>query len=187
MECGCGKSDARIEVKKGDAMLLRKLLVCVFLLAILPSVASAEGSGPEIGQPSPNLIGHTLDGDKPYRLKNDIGRPKVINFFWVGCKPCRQEMPELAQLEKQYTGVKFIAVHTKAEKPEVVEKFVKSLSGAPSNIILTSGGLEDIFHFIGLPHTIVLDSNNVVVTNLSGYTPNNMQRLTTALQELKKQ
>jgi thiol-disulfide isomerase/thioredoxin len=166
-------------------MLLRNLLACAILLAAVPTFASEEGHGPEIGQPSPNLIGRTLD-DKSYRLKNDKGSPKVINFFWIGCKPCRQEMPELAQLEKQYTGVKFIAVHTQAEKPEVVEKFVQSLSGAPSNIVLTSGGLQDSFHFFGLPHTIVLDSNNVVLMNLSGYTPNNMQRLTTMLQELTK-
>lgn len=167
-------------------MLLRNFLVCVFLLATLPTVVcAAEARGPEIGQPSPNLIGRTLD-DKPYRLKSDKGSPKVINFFWVNCKPCRQEMPELSKLEKQYPGVKFIAVHTRAEKPEVVEKFVKSLAGAPSNIVLTSGGLEDIFHYVGLPHTIVLDRDNVVLMNLSGYTPNNTQRLTTALQELTK-
>lgn len=167
-------------------MLLRNFLVCVFWLAALPAaVCAAETNGPEIGQPSPNLIGHTLD-DNPYRLKNDKGRPKVINFFWVNCKPCRKEMPELAQLEKQYKGVKFIAAHTQAEKPEVVEKFVKSLAGAPSNIVLTSGGLQDTFHYVGLPHTIVLDGDNVVLMNLSGYTPDNMQRLTKVLQELTK-
>jgi len=155
------------------------------LLALPVAVYAAEGGGPEVGQISPNLIGRTLD-DKSYRLKSDKGSPKVINFFWVSCEPCRQEMPELAQLEKQYTGVKFISVHTQEENPENVAKFVKSLLGAPSNIVLTSGGLQKTFQYLGLPHTIVLDSDNVVLMNLSGYTPDNTQRLIKALQELTR-
>lgn len=158
-----------------------------FIWALLLASPAAMGAtiGPEIGQPSPNLVGHTLD-DHIYRLKSDKGSPKIINFFWVSCKPCRQEMPELAKLEKRYPRVKFISVHTQPDKPENVAKFVKSLSGAPSNIVLTSGGLQDTFHYLGLPHTIVLDSGNIVQMNLAGYTPENMKRLREALQQMAK-
>ena len=167
-------------------MLVRNLCGAVLLLLALPvAVCAAEGSGPEVGQPSPNLIGRTLN-DTPYRLKSDKGSPKVINFFSVTCKPCRQEMPELAKLEKQYAGVKFISVHTQEAQPEAVEKFVKALPSAPSTIVLTSGGVQETFHYLGLPHTIVLDSNNVVLMNLVGYTPDNMRRLSKALQDLTK-
>lgn len=165
-------------------MWMKKFIWAVLLLAS-PAAMSAT-IGPEVGQPAPNLVGHTLD-DQIYRLKSDKGSPKVINFFWVSCKPCRQEMPELAKLEKQYIGVKFISVHTQPDNPENVAKFVKSLSGAPSNIVLTSGGLQDTFHYLGLPHTIVLDSDNVVLMNLVGYTPDNMRRLGKMLHELTKQ
>ncbi|HLP97297.1 MAG TPA: TlpA disulfide reductase family protein [Sideroxyarcus sp.] len=168
-------------------MLIKNLLGALLVLAALPaSVYAGTGTGPEIGKPSPNLIGRTLD-DKSYRLKGDQGAPKVINFFWVGCKPCRLEMPELAKLEKQYAGIKFISVHTQDELPESVEKFVKSLSGAPSTIVLTSGGVQETFNYMGLPHTIVLDSNNVVLLSLSGYTPDNMKLLNTTLKKLAKQ
>ena len=156
-------------------------------LSMLPLsvVYAANSNGPEVGQPAPNIIGRTLD-DQSYRLKSDKGSPKVINFFWVGCKPCRQEMPELAKLENQYKGVKFISVHTLAEQPENVSKFVKSLVGAPSNIVQTTGGIQETFQYQGLPHTMLLDSENVVLMNLSGYTPENMQRLSKALQQLPK-
>ena len=168
-------------------MFLKNLLVAALLSCMLPAgVFAAETNGPVVGQVAPNLIGRTLDG-KSYRLKSDKGSPKVINFFWVLCKPCREEMPELAQLEKQYTGFKFIAVHTQDEKTETVEKFIQSLSGAPSNIVLTSGRIQETFKFLGLPHTVVLDSDNVVLLNLSGYTPDNMQSLAEALQKLSVQ
>lgn len=167
-------------------MTLGKLVSAVAIASMLPVMAYAEeGSGPEVGHPAPSFIGRTLD-DKSYRLKNDKGRPKVINFFWVECIPCRQEMPELAKLEKQYTGVKFISVHTVDARPEVVVDFLKKLSGAPSNIVLTSGGLQETFNYRGLPHTMVLDGDNVVVLNLSGFNPDNMRLLNKAVQQLAK-
>jgi thiol-disulfide isomerase/thioredoxin len=159
-------------------------LMTVALLAVSPLALGAT-VGPTVGQPAPNFLGRTLD-DNSYRLKSDTGKPKVINFFSLTCKPCRQEMPELGKLEKQYPGVKFISVNTNDDKLEVVAKFVKALPGSPSNIVLTSGGLQETFHYLGLPHTIVLDSDNVVLMNLVGYTPENIKRLHQALQEIAK-
>jgi thiol-disulfide isomerase/thioredoxin len=148
-------------------------------------VQAEEGTGPQVGKPVPNLIGRTL-GDEPYLLKKDKGSPKVINFFAVSCKPCRVEMPELAKFERRFKGVKFISVHALNENPAIVAKFVKSLSDAPSNIILTEGGLEQPFNFIGLPHTLVLDSNNIVLMNLVGYTRENMLDLGSQLGKMEK-
>ena len=167
--------------------MLYKTLTGALLLALaMWLTAFAESiNGPEIGQPSPNIIGHLLD-DSLYRLKSDTGMPKVINFFWVGCKPCRQEMPELAALEKQFKNVKFISVHTQQETTENVVKFVKSLKAAPSKIVQTSGGIQENFKFLGLPHTMLLDSNNVVLLNLSGYTQENMLQLKKALGTLSR-
>lgn len=160
------------------------LLGAILMMSLLSLAAFAtEGTGPEVGQPSPNLIGRTPD-DKPYRLKSDIGQAKVINFFWVNCKPCKEEMPELAKLEKQYPKIKFISVHTQKESPENVMMFIKALPSAPSNIVLTSGGIQDSFHYLGLPHTVVLDNNNIVLMNLVGYTPENMKKLSESLKQM---
>lgn len=158
----------------------------IFIALLAPVAESAEvGGGPKVGQVSPGILGRTLD-DQYYRLKQDTGKPKVINFFWVNCIPCKKEMPELAVMEKQYKGVKFISVHTEDEKIETIVKFLKALPGAPSNIILTPGGTKEAFKYNGLPHTIVLDSDNVVLMNLSGYTRENMRRLASALQQINK-
>ena len=166
-------------------MLIKNLIGVVLVLGLSLTAHAEEGTGPQIGKRVPNLIGRTLD-DKPYLLNNDKGTPKVINFFWVNCKPCRVELPELAKLEKRFKNVKFISVHAEDENPAIVVKFVKSLSGAPSNIVLTEGGLNQSFNYLGLPHTIVLDSNNIVLMNLVGYTSENMQELEKKLQKMER-
>ena len=56
-----------------------------------------------VGEAAPNIFGRTLDNNL-FRL-SDITNPVVVNFFWVECKPCVKEMPELAKLEKSYPNV----------------------------------------------------------------------------------
>jgi thiol-disulfide isomerase/thioredoxin len=172
-------------------VVLKNIILSILLLTASFAVhAAPDGTGPEIGQPAPKLYGRTLD-DELYSLKTDTGQTKVINFFWVECHPCRDEMPELARLEKEYKNVKFISVHTslakKAEELESVSKFVKSLKGAPSNIVVTKNKeLGTEFNIVGLPHTMILDENNIVLMNISGYDKKNMKRLVDALQKITK-
>ncbi len=153
------------------------------LVCLACSTGAVAQNGPEVGKQSPNLIGRTMD-DKLYRLSGDRGKVKVINFFWVECKPCRAEMPELGKLEKAYPKIKFISVHTHEEKPETVASFVQALPGAPSTIVLTSGTVQETFRYLGLPHTLVLSPDNVVMANFSGYTPENMNALVRLLDSL---
>jgi len=166
-------------------MLLKSLIGMVLFLSISFSVRADDGNVPAVGKQVPDLIGRTLD-DKPYLLKKDKGTPKVISFFSVTCKPCRAELPEMAKFERRFKGTKFVAVHAEDENPAIVAKFIKSLSDAPSNIVLTEGGLEKTFNPQGLPHTIVLDSNNVVLMNLVGYTQEDMLDLSKQLQKMEK-
>lgn len=152
---------------------MEKMLFAMLLAVVFNGMALA--AGPTVGEPAPNLIGRNLDG-KLYRLNSDEKKPKVINFFSVTCKPCKVEMPELAGLAKKYPGVKFISVNTDEISQEKVGEFVKSLSGAPSTIVLTGGQIKEVYMYTGLPHTVVMDGNNIIKMNLPGY-EGNVKRL----------
>lgn len=159
---------------------MKKMFLSMFLAVIF--TGSALASGPAVGEPAPNIIGRNLDG-KLYRLFSDEKKPKVINFFSVTCKPCKAEMPELAGLAKKYPGVKFISVNTDEISQEKVSEFVKSLSGAPSSIVLTGAQIKEVYLYTGLPHTVVMDSQNIVKLNISGY-DGNVKRLEEAIKSV---
>jgi thiol-disulfide isomerase/thioredoxin len=171
--------------------LLKNVILTLLLISTSSAVYAAnDGTGPEIGKPAPMLNASTLDGGR-YRLKTDLGSKKVINFFGVTCHACRDEMPELARLEKKFKDIKFISVHTILLEPEqdseAVARFIKSLKGAPSNIVMTSSKqLGNDFNISALPHTLILDENNIVLMSLSGYDKVNIQNLDKALQHLTK-
>lgn len=162
-----------------------KWILCsvIALTSLSPNVLAHNGS--TIGEESPNLMGRTLD-DRIYRLSGDTGKPKVISFFWTQCAHCKLELPALAKMEKKYPKVKFIAVHTKEESPEMVKTFLHSLSDSPNMVILTTGSMQEKFLYKGLPHTILLDENNVVLANFSGYTPQNMKQLESLIGNLSR-
>ncbi len=166
--------------------IFKGMLLLTAAWLVLGNTASAEGVGPEVGKPAPNLIGRTLADDKLFRLSAEKNMPKVVNFFWVQCGPCKAELPELGKLEQAYPGVKFVAVHAVDEQPEVVQKFIGSLAGAPATVVLTTGSARDTFHYKEFPHTVVLDQNNVVLANLVGYTPANMRALKKLVAELSQ-
>ena len=160
---------------------MKKITYTLVLLLFFACIALANG--PTVGKEAPNLMGRTLDG-KLYRLSKDKGKPKVINFFWVFCKPCKEELPELADLEKKYRKVEFISVHTEDMSKDKIEAFLKGLKGYPSNIVLSNGGMKGQFKYVGLPHTVVLDKENIVRLNISGYTEENMKKMEKALKGL---
>lgn len=164
---------------------LKRVLGLVLLLCA--PLVMADSVGPELGKVSPSLLGRQLN-EKVYRLKMDNNRPKVLNFFSVNCVPCREEMPELARLGKLFTGVRFVSVQVDEVPNAAVVKFIKSLPAAPEVVIFGLPSMKEKFNLImGLPHTVVLDKNNIVVLNLIGYTPENSALLLRKLQQLSGQ
>ena len=55
----------------------------------------------EIGQTAPQIVGRDVS-KALFALSRMDAKPKVLNFFWVGCLPCKKEIPLLAEKEKQY-------------------------------------------------------------------------------------
>ncbi len=143
---------------------------------ILLTVSSVAAEGLVVGSKAPNFLGRTLDG-KVFRLNKSEGKLKVVNFWWVFCKPCVVEMPELIELEKKYTDVKFIFVHVYAKDNDKIPGFLKNLGITPSTVVLGNSKLLTLYKFQALPHTVVLDSNNKILLVLSGYTEENMKKI----------
>lgn len=155
---------------------MRKKVLFLFLCFSLVPFFESFAAGPKKGTVSPDFMGRTVEG-KLYKLSRDVKQPKVINFFWVYCTPCKLEMPELAALEKKYSKFKFISVHTVESDGDKVDAFLKKLSAYPSTIVLAGNRLKALYKYPGLPHTVVLDKDNKVLLNLVGFSEANMVKL----------
>lgn len=111
----------------------------------------------------------TMEGRKINR-DDLIGKPTLLNFWFIKCKPCIEEMPALNRLKEKYGDrMNFIAVTF--EKEEDVAKFLKkhnydfeqvvnsrtiidqlAISSYPTNIFMNEMG--DVVEVEGgLPYT----------------------------------
>ncbi|MBI5179579.1 MAG: TlpA family protein disulfide reductase [Nitrospinae bacterium] len=156
-------------------------MVTLFFLAA-PSFAAREGLSE--GMDAPNFVGEMLDG-KYYSLARDGRGPKVLNFFWVKCVPCKKELPELAELEKKHPGVKFISVHTETTPEKEVKAFLASLAGHPRIVVMSTRKVMESYRFNQLPHTVILDADNRVRFVISGYTDENMRKVESAIRGIE--
>lgn len=80
-----------------------------------------------------------INGNK-LRSKDLKGKVLVINYWFIGCKPCRMEMPELNELVKEYkdsSNVKFIAISL--DDRAAIKDFLKLI---PFNYQIVADGTQ---------------------------------------------
>jgi thiol-disulfide isomerase/thioredoxin len=86
-----------------------------------------ESNMAEINRPVPHAVMPEVDGDW-VDFERFKGKVVLINFFTTWCSGCRDEMPELIKLQKEFRakGFTVVAVAIDDEGEESVETFVKT-------------------------------------------------------------
>ncbi|HET6569266.1 MAG TPA: redoxin domain-containing protein [Rhodothermales bacterium] len=108
------------------AVVLSSLLVAVsvFLLALVlqhPDQSIAIGQPPVPGEaaldkPAQNFTFKRVSDDASFNLADYEGKVVLLNFWATWCAPCRDEMPELNRLQKDY-GDDGLVVLTVSDEP----------------------------------------------------------------------
>jgi cytochrome c biogenesis protein CcmG, thiol:disulfide interchange protein DsbE len=73
----------------------------------LRTLASAGATS--LGDPAPAFLLPALDGSR-LSLDQLRGQPVIVNFWWSGCPPCRQEMPLLQRYADAHPNVRLVLV-----------------------------------------------------------------------------
>jgi thiol-disulfide isomerase/thioredoxin len=130
---------------------------------------------PAVGAPrDPRQVDLTLKDLKgrKVRLRDYRGKVVVLNFWATWCVPCRDEMPMLVELEKEYAarGVVFIAAslddpQTRAKIPDFLNTFNIRF---PVWVGASAWDLDDLKMGQALPATAFLDTEGRVVARVFG-------------------
>ena len=124
------------------------------------------------GKPLPDFVFKDILGNT-YTPEDIKGKVVVINFWFINCAPCVEEMPELNKLVKEYENNKdvlFLAL-TLDEKGSMLNKFLET-NVFDYNIIPDSKDyIMKKLQVPAFPTHIVLDKNSNVMFTLTYYTP----------------
>lgn len=110
----------------------------------------------------------TLDGGRV--THEDLRRHVTIVNFWASwCGPCREEMPELVALweELSDSGLVLLAVNEDVNR-EDARRWLEERGLAPP-VALAGGRGRRVFHYPGLPYTLLVDRQGRIVAKWIGY------------------
>ena len=124
------------------------------------------------GKPLPDFEFKDILGNT-YTPEDIKGKVVVINFWFMSCAPCIEEMPELNKLVKEYENndaVLFLALALDEKGPRL-DTFLET---HVFNYNIVPGAQDYVMKKLqasSFPTHIVLDKNSNVVFTLAGYSP----------------
>ena len=125
------------------------------------TLAAAE-EGTSVGNRAPDFDLESLD-DQYISLSQYRGKIVVLNFWYVGCGPCIEEMPYFQDLEEQWPGdteMVILAVNYQND-PATVQDFVDIGQYTFTVLLDTDGAVGAQFATL-FPTTYFIDTNGVI-------------------------
>ncbi|MFN4271287.1 MAG: prolipoprotein diacylglyceryl transferase family protein [Aliihoeflea sp.] len=105
---------------------------------------------------------HTLAND-PVQLASFAGEPMVINLWATWCPPCRREMPMMADVAAETSGVTFVFANQGEDQARIRQYLSREQLLLPNVLLDGLGELGRHYHAIGLPATLFIDSEGTLV------------------------
>jgi peroxiredoxin len=153
-----------------------KLVIGLAALAILASafgvvwMQSAKYEPLTVGKVAPDFELPGLD-EKSVRLSDFRGKVVFLNFWATWCKPCREEMPSMEVLYKNFErdGLVILAVSIdRVTTKKDIPPFVKSLSLTFPVLVDSWGQTDKRYKLMGVPETYIIDQQGVLREKVIG-------------------
>jgi thiol-disulfide isomerase/thioredoxin len=150
---------------------------------LAPPPASAKAAK---GQRAPGFNLSSLKGDK-ISLSGLAGQVVVVDFWAQWCGPCKEELPQLDKLQKEYAGkgVKIITVNIDKQRDNA-EKLVKMLGLSLEVLLDPSGSVAASYDLPKMPSSYVVDKKGVIRYVHEGFESGDVARFKKELDELVK-
>jgi thiol-disulfide isomerase/thioredoxin len=144
--------------------------------AAAPAVGAEGANQPVIRfvknpEMAPPLQAQDLLG-KSVNKENWAGKVVLVNFWATWCPPCREEIPELLELKKEYKDrLEIVGISEDDDPPESVLKFARQKRMTYPIVMATPELIESYGGVPALPTSYLIDTQGRVVQKHSGLYP----------------
>ena len=140
----------------------------ILVMALFMLSACAKGLG--IASAAPDLTLRDLDGNT-VTLSQFKGKVIILDFFATWCPPCRQEIPDFVELQKQYGSQGFTMVGVSLSRLEETRAFAE-LFGMIYPVLIDDGYAKTVYGPIrSIPMTIIIGKDFKIAKKYIGYRP----------------
>ena len=107
--------------------------------------------------PAPGFILADMDGET-FALESARGKWVFLHFWASWCGPCREEMPAIQKMHKQFKKEKWVMVLVNtAEDEDTIFSFLGEIGMDMSSLMDSDGLVTEKYKPRGLPTTILID------------------------------
>jgi peroxiredoxin len=151
--------------------VLNSAFVAFSLIAAASVSLSACGDAPArsstrvaIGEPAPAYTAQQMNGT-PVSLADHKGEVVLLNVWATWCKPCRQEIPALDSLQREFgaRGFRVAGVSIDVISDTVaIAGFARELGASYTLWLDPDDKVSSTFRAIGVPSTYLIDRDGVL-------------------------
>ncbi len=143
-----------------------------------------DGQSDKLGKQAVEFSVSDIKG-KTFSLDELKGKVIVLNFWFIECKPCVMEMPELNKLVEKFKGKEIVFIGFASSDKAKLQKFLSS-NKFLYNIIPDSQTVAENYDVRMFPTHIVIDRESLIRYYTVGLGPNIMNDLEKIIEELLK-
>lgn len=160
-----------------------KKLFAVAFIALISATTFAQT------QKLPKVTLKTIDGKtiSTDELSND-GKPFIISFFALWCKPCQRELKAIAEVYDEWqeeTGVKVYAISIdEAQNVHKVKPFIDQHEWEYEVILDSNSDFKRAMGVTMIPAVFIVDGEGNIVDSRNGYTDGSESHLIEKVREL---
>jgi cytochrome c biogenesis protein CcmG, thiol:disulfide interchange protein DsbE len=148
-------------------------LVSIVILAVTFGIVwlqSAKYEPLTVGKEAPDFVLPNLN-DKSVRLSDYRGKVVFLNFWATWCKPCREEMPSMEVLYKNFDrdGLVVLAVSIdRVTTKKDIPPFVSSMNLTFPVLVDSWGQTDKRYKLMGVPETYIIDQQGILREKIIG-------------------
>lgn len=143
-------------------MFRRTFAVIVIVLAVLLGCTRSDERSTGASGDAPDFKLQDLEG-KTVRLSDFKGKPVVLDFWATWCQPCRDSMPGMAKLHKEYAdkGLVILSISLDGGAVEDVRDFRKEY-GMTYTVLMGTEEAAAEYSVRTIPMMVVIDKSGKI-------------------------
>ena len=108
-------------------------------------------------------------GGDTLTLARFAGKVTLVDFWASWCDPCREEFPHMIELYRRYQRRDFdiVAISDDVDRAKMLT-FVRQYR-PPFPVLVGGGRMKQVYHYRGLPYSILLDRQGRVIERIFGF------------------
>ncbi|MBR7553289.1 thiol-disulfide oxidoreductase ResA [Allobacillus sp. GCM10007491] len=174
--------------KKKKRLIIRTVILSVLVLTLIGVLYvnfSKERPVVAEGDEAPNFKLKRLDAEgETIELKDLEGKGVMLNFWATYCEPCKEEMPYMDELYKEYKdkGIEIVAISVDSNE-FVINNFYNKLGLTFPSVHDKNGTVMEAYDIVPLPTSFFVNPDGTIERVVKGALT--LERLEGYLQEIQ--